>query len=183
MSKHSNNMGSMNRKGRQRGIAMLELILAIAIVGTIVVLGVSRFKSAQDSTDVTNETSNVAEIFKALGQTKTTTGYGTSGSNLTPGLIAAGGVPKNMTLLSGTTIYNTWDGTVTAASNSNTYTVTFNAVPKEACVNVVQQVSKNPLVASTKVGAAAARNGEVGLAGAAADCTGATNSITWTSFN
>ena len=74
---------------------------------------------------------------------------------MTGALIQMGGVPKTMTVRgtpsSGTaTLYNSWGGAVTVAPAStsgfnNGFTVTYEKVPQDACIQIATQISRTGL--------------------------------------
>ncbi|HCE9846023.1 TPA: pilus assembly protein PilX, partial [Pseudomonas aeruginosa] len=69
-------------------------------------------------------------------------GYGSSGTNLIPSLIAINGVPKNMSVSSGV-VYNVYGGSVTVSSTGMGFSITTSKLPKDACITLGTKIAKN----------------------------------------
>lgn len=130
-----------------------------------------------------SESSNVQTIITSTqGLLKGTDGYTfTSAAKMTGALIQMGGVPKSMTIRgtpsSGTaTLYNTWGGSVTVAPSTtagfnNGFTVTYEKVPQDACIQLATQISRTGLVNGITLNATAHSDGKVTTEQASAQCT------------
>lgn len=169
-----------NKRQKQRGFLSIEAIIVIVVVLALLGLGASKFDMLGSNADATEELSNVQSLFANTKSLKTSTGYGATGADLVPALIATKSVPKNMTISSGA-LYNLHNGTVTVVSNGTTFTLSENSIPAEACIKLATKISRAGTFASTKINSNTATTGEVSSAVAAAQCTGATNTVAWTS--
>ncbi len=69
------------------------------------------------SSNANEEQRNISVIAANARALKTSSGYGSSGTNLIPSLIAINGVPKNMSVSSGV-VYNVYGGSVTVSSTA-----------------------------------------------------------------
>ncbi|EPQ5199368.1 type 4 pilus major pilin, partial [Pseudomonas aeruginosa] len=105
-------------------------------------------------------------------------GYGSSGTNLIPSLIAINGVPKNMSVSSGV-VYNVYGGSVTVSSTGMGFSITTSKLPKDACITLGTKIAKNTFE-QTKINSGTAITGEVTTAAATQACSSDSNSITWT---
>ncbi|WP_350337589.1 type 4 pilus major pilin [Pseudomonas aeruginosa] len=109
---------------------------------------------------------------------KTSSGYGSSGTNLIPSLIAINGVPKNMSVSSGV-VYNVYGGSVTVSSTGMGFSITTSKLPQDACITLATKIAKNTFE-QTKINSGSAITGEVTTAAATQACSSDSNSITWT---
>lgn len=161
----------------QNGATLLESlaflgIAALVILGAIALL--SGAFSGADSNRSMQDLSTIRTGIKKLfaGQSNGYTGLG----NTT--LINAKVFPNTLVVTdaSSGTVKNQWGGTVTAAGNSTDFTITYNGVPKDVCVNIV---TGNGEWSSVKVGSDTLAT-PVSPADANTKCSGATNNIAWT---
>ncbi|MEB0284687.1 type 4 pilus major pilin, partial [Sphingomonas sp. 10B4] len=90
--------------------------------------------SLLSSSDVSNEQSNIGQLIANTRKLKGSNGYGTSGTSLVTQLQTSKGLP-NMSV-SGTTLYNAWNGTVTVTSGGMTFILTENGIPGDACMTL-----------------------------------------------
>ncbi len=102
---------------------------------------------------------------------------------MTGALIQMGGVPSGhdragRTPSSGTaTLYNAWGGAVTVAPAStsgfnNGFTVTYDKVPQDACIQIATQISRTGLTNGITLNSTAHSDGKVTTEEASAQCTG-----------
>lgn len=168
-----------SRRTKQAGFmsidALLWTIFAVVVLGFIAYAG---FK-ALGGTDSTVELSNITTIMSNTKQLKSRAGYGASGTNLIPSLIAIDGT-GNMGV-SGSTVTNQWNGAVTSVSNGMTYTLTITNVPKSACISLATLVAKDNQT-TTRINGGSAISGEVLTAAATTSCSGDTNTLAWTAY-
>ncbi|EJT9668100.1 pilus assembly protein PilX [Salmonella enterica] len=161
---------------------MEQITIALAVI-VVIALVLGSFYLLRSRTNVANESSNVQTIITSTqGLLKGTDGYTfTSAAKMTGALIQMGGVPKSMTIRgtpsSGTaTLYNTWGGSVTVAPSStagfnNGFTVTYEKVPQDACIQIATQISRTGLVNGITLNATAHSDGKVSTEQASAQCT------------
>lgn len=164
----------------QRGfidLTMLFVLICLAIgIGYALYNGGALFSSS----DVSNEQSNIGQLMANTRKLKGSNGYGTSGTNLVDQLIASKGLP-NMNV-SGGTLYNAWNGTVSVTSGGMTFILTENGLPSDACMTLATKLSRGPKV-STSINGGSAVSGEVSSAVAAAGCTDSDeNTVAWTVY-
>lgn len=171
---------AINRgKGRkQQGLTLLEGLVWLALFG-IVIAGVAMFINRSfNSNDMKDEQTALTSVMTSLPEIKSSSGYGTSGTNLVPQLIAMDAIPAQWSVQSGVP-YNAWGGTVSITSNGPTVTITATQIPKDACVKMAPRLSKGSNFQTTKIGSNTAITGEVTSAQATSQC-GASNTIAWT---
>lgn len=157
-------------KKRQRGMTLIELTLVLVLGGLVIFGALSMFRSANQSSAVSNETKNVQSIIAGVralypGQT-TYTGVTQSM------LITANKVPTVM--VNGTNLRHSWNDAVTVAVNATAgFDITYANVPTAACIELVAAVANGfntVTVGSTQVKAA---NANVNQATTATACAGA----------
>ena len=84
--------------------------------------------------------------------------------------------------VSGNTLYNAWNGTVTVTSGGMNFVLTENGLPGDACVTLATKISRGQKV-STAINGGSSVTGEVSSATAAASCTDDNNNtLAWTVF-
>ncbi|EIW7889541.1 pilus assembly protein PilX [Salmonella enterica] len=161
---------------------MEQLTIALAVI-VVIALVLGSVYLLRSRTSVASESSNVQTIITSTqGLLKGTDGYTfTSAAKMTGALIQMGGVPKSMTIRgtpsSGTaTLYNTWGGSVTVAPSTtagfnNGFTVTYEKVPQDACIQLATQISRTGLVNGITLNATAHNDGKVTTEQASAQCT------------
>lgn len=167
--------------GRQRGATMLEIMAWLAIAALIIGGAIAMIASGWSSSKETKEGEHVTTLIANTKKLQSVSGYGASGTNLVPSLIATNGVPGDMTV-SGNTLVNRYGGTVTVASTGLGYTVTTPGLPTNACIAVAKSVSSAGGV-TTKINSGSASTTPVDTATATAACTSATNSLAFTLAN
>ena len=156
-------------------MTLIELTLVLVLGGLVIFGALSMFKSANQSSAVSNETKNVQSIIAGVralfpGQT-TYTGLAESM------LISANKVPTIM--VNGTALRHSWNAAVTVAPNGTAgFDITYAAVPGAACIELVSAVAggfNTVTVGSTVVKPA---NGTLNVATATTQCgTGTANVI------
>ncbi|EDS5053790.1 pilus assembly protein PilX [Salmonella enterica] len=166
-----------------KGWGMLEQITIALAVIVVIALVLGSVYLLRSRTNVASESSNVQTIITSTqGLLKGTDGYTfTSAAKMTGALIQMGGVPKSMTIRgtpsSGTaTLYNTWGGSVTVSPSTtagfnNGFTVTYEKVPQDACIQLATQISRTGLVNGITLNATAHSDGKVSTEQASAQCT------------
>ncbi|MNJ56865.1 hypothetical protein D3C77_524290 [compost metagenome] len=153
---------------------LFYLILAALLFGGAVALGFTLFNKQTNN----GEQSNVTNLVVNMRALKGGQGYGASGTNLIPQLVATDGIPDGMTI-SGGAIFNSWNGAVTLASTGPAFVLTYNNVPKDSCVSMATKVAKTRAY-QTKINSGGVVIGEVDSATATTQCSTDTNTIAWT---
>nr|WP_256354539.1 type 4 pilus major pilin [Pseudomonas reactans] len=153
---------------------LFYLILAALVLGGAIALGLKLFNKQTNN----GEQSNVGSLALNVRPLKSGQGYGASGTNLIPQLIAVDGIPDGLTNSSGA-IFNSWNGTVTVTSTGPAFVLTYTGVPPDACVSLATKVAKTRAY-STKINSGTAVIGEVDSATATTNCSTTSNTIAWT---
>ncbi|EHL5833411.1 TPA: type 4 pilus major pilin [Salmonella enterica] len=161
---------------------MEQIAIALAVI-VVIALVLGSYYLLKSRTSVASESSNIQTIITSTqGLLKGTDGYTfTSAAKMTGALIQMGGVPKSMTVRgtpsSGTaTLYNSWGGSVTVAPSAtagfnNGFTVTYEKVPQDACIQIATQISHTGLATAITLNATAHSDGKVTTEQASAQCT------------
>jgi len=165
---------------RQGGFIDLSMLFVLIVIAIGIGYAIYNGGSLLGSSDVSNEQSNIGQLIANTRKLKSSNGYGTSGTSLVPQLVTSKGLP-NMSV-SGSTLYNAWNGSVTVASGGMTFILTENGIPGDACMTLATKISRGQKV-STSINGGSSSTGEVSSATAAASCTDTNNnSIAWTVF-
>lgn len=128
-------------KNMNRGYTLVELVVVLAIVMIIIAAIISRQQAVSQSSRVSTESGNLQSI---IGKVNSTFAGRTNYSGATTAfLLAQGAFPTSM--VSGATVVNTWNGTVTVApGTANTSVdITYGGVPSAACIEFVANASKS----------------------------------------
>lgn len=184
--KHSmisgDNQESTKKPDRGWGIMEQASVALGVIVVIAIVLG--SYYMLRGRTNVATETSNIQTIITSTqGLLKGVDGYKfTSSAKMTGTLIQMGGTPKTMTI-SGTAtsgsakLYNSWGGDVIIAPSAtagsgfnNGFTVTYDKVPLDACVQLSTQISKGGTANIITVNSTAHSDGIVTTEEASSQC-------------
>lgn len=133
---HIEKSGVPSHLSRQRGASLLEGIAYLGIAAIVILGAVSlltnAFSNAQTNRTVEELTSLRTSVKKLyMGQSA---GYG-SGA-ITTTLISARVFPATLTI-DGTTVRNSWNGTVVVTGATSTFIVTYSGVPQADCINLV----------------------------------------------
>lgn len=167
---------AINQGTKQSGASLLEALLWMAIALIVAGFATALVKGAFSGA---NTLKSGNETNALIAGTRSATGgganYGTA--SLNAGLIAGGLVPNTLTV-SGSTISNSFGGTVTVMGATNSFTLTETLMPKDVCVKKLTSV--DPGVLSISINAATAVIPPLSLATAGTQCSGATNTIVYT---
>ncbi|MFJ3119603.1 type 4 pilus major pilin [Pseudomonas protegens] len=167
-------------KHHQAGFIDLSMLFVLICIAIGIGYAIYNGGSLLGSSDVSNEQSNIGQLIANTRKLKGSNGYGTSGTSLVQQLITSKGLP-NMSV-SGTTLYNAWNGTVTVASGGMTFILTENGLPADACMTLATKISRGQKV-TTSINGGSGVTGEVSSATAAASCTDTnSNTLAWTVF-
>lgn len=165
------------RKLKQLGFVSIEVVIVLVVVAIGIGLAVSRGGSLFGSSDISEEQGNYATLVNNTRALKDRNGYGTSGTDLVPSLIATNGIPKNMSVVSGV-LYNTYGGAVSITSTGIGFTMTSSSLPKDACVTLAKSSRSDREL--TRINSGSSITGDVTTVAATSACSGATNTIAWT---
>lgn len=165
---------------RQRAVTLMELIASVAIMAILVVGALTLYSSAQSGSNTTQllrDLTGVSAATKSLfaGQGS----YGTTAA-LNATLIASKAIPSSWTV-SGSTVTHQLNGNVTVTGNAANFTIQLDAIPQDVCVKLLSNSSTG--WSSVKVGASGTAQTSFPISPVSAStlCSGATNSVYFTS--
>ena len=165
--------GIMGFGRRKRGYTLMEILLALAVVGGVIAGAGVLFTQTQGSANLNTAkqqlTSLSASIRELYAGSSSYTGL--SGSDL----ITAGAVPA--TMVSGSNIVDAWGNTVTVASpGATTFSIAVTALDQEDCTKLSTSAFGD--FVSLTIDANAAHTAAVTFATASGECTDGSG-ITW----
>lgn len=170
-----------SRVKKQAGLTLIELIASLAILALVIGGALSLYGSASTSQSTTQTIAELSSIRAATKQMYYGQGgYGTT--NLNNILVASGKVPSTINVVVGApaTLTNSFSGAITLTGATNSFTMAVTNVPQAVCVGILASASSN--YTSVQVGAAAAVTAfPISPAVATAQCTGTTQTVTFTS--
>ena len=165
---------------KQIGAATLDQIiytvLGLIALGIFAAIAAKGFSSSDVRTDISNTTQILQNV---RGTLRDPSGYGAAGTSLVAQCIQQDCVPKNMTV-SGTTLYNQWNGTITIVSTGLGFTYTSPQIPQAACVQEATKISASGTYTLSINGTAQAA-GTVANGAAQTACSTSSNTIAITS--
>ena len=164
---------------RQRGASLLEGIAYLGIAAIVVLGAVSLLTGAFSSAQSNRVAEEVVSIRTAVKKLYMGQSAGYPGSSLNATLAAAKAFPSTVTVGAGGVANNAWNGPVTVSGATNQFTIEYDLVPQDACINILSGATgwTNITASGTAITTFPATPES-----AAAACTGATNNIIWTSL-
>lgn len=175
-------MNRINRRHKQQGLTLIEALVWIILSILVIAGAAAGIAKAFGSNETRTEADHITNIIVSTKTLRSSGGYGTSGANLVPSLIATNSIPKTMPVIGGVP-KNAWDGSVTVVSTGAGFTVTYPTVPQDACIELATKISRGGAV-TTKIGTGTAIVGEVPTATATTQCASPTaNSLVFTVNN
>lgn len=173
---HINNKTKFGKiSSTQCGASLLEALLWMAIALIVAGFATALVKGAFSGSNTLKSGNETKALITGTRSAAGGANYGTA--SLNSGLIAAGLVPNTLTV-SGSTISNSFGGTVTLTGATNTFTLSETLIPKDICVKKLTTI--DPGVTSVSINAATAILPPISLATAATQCSAATNTILYT---
>ena len=167
------------RSKTQSGFTAIELLIVIVVGLVIAAVAGGRIAGLFGKSDEATESGNYQSLIAAAKSLRTNQGYGTTGTNLVPSMIAIKAIPSLMTVSAGK-LYNTWNGEVTLVSTGIGYTVSTAGLPSDMCIKIAKGMSGSGSIVKTTINGGAAINGQVDVATATTQCSTETNLLTWT---
>ncbi len=169
-------------KARQGGYSLVELGIVLLIIAVILAVVIGKSYFAKSSANAQTEESTIVSILGATPNFKGSFGtpgtYGTAGTSLVPTLITGKVVPPSYSTTA-TTITNSWGGAISLVSTGAGYTLSDAALPDDICQSITPAINNsggNTGALTTSINGAAFTN-------ATTQCTGGTNTISFTSTN
>ena len=172
-------------KKKQLGVIGIEMIMVIVILLILVGWATARSDMMKSRTGTLTEASSVITIVEnTRALTKSSSGYGASGTDLVPTLIQNTGVPKNLSVIS-SVIYNQFNGAITVVSTGTGFNVTDRSLPQDVCTQAAVSISRSNSVDTISINGSAAVTGEITAAIATSECNlaGKSNVIVFTSLS
>ncbi|MFC7518874.1 type 4 pilus major pilin [Herbaspirillum sp. GCM10030257] len=159
-----NNHRVVDHRIHQRGASLLEGIAYLGIAAIVILGAVSLLGSAFGSAQSNQSVEEVVSIRTAVR--KLYSGQTYAAGDLTPTLMNARALPGSLRPnAANNAVTNTWGGAVVVTGAGATFTVTYNAVPEDVCVNMISgatgwtqitaNANGNPVVAFPVTAAAA----------------------------
>ena len=171
-----NKDGRVKKNFRQSGASLLEALLWMAIALIVAGFATALLKGALSGSNTLksgNETKALINGTRSASGGSANFGVG----SLNSGLIAAGLVPDTLSVY-GTTITNSFGGTVTVTGATTQFTITETGIPQDVCTKKL--TNADPGITSVAVNAGTASGLPISLAASATACNAATNTIVYT---
>jgi hypothetical protein len=162
---------------RQRGVSLLEMIAYLGVAATVIIGAIALLSNAFGSARTNRAQQELAAISTGvrrlfMGQAGA---FGTG--NLNAQLAAAKVFPSTLAV-AGDVVTNAWNGNVVVTGNNTVFTISYDNLPQEVCVELLSTSNQFLNVAAN---GGAPLSPPVTLAQATAQCTQPlTNSVVWT---
>ncbi|CNI36822.1 type 4 pilus major pilin [Yersinia ruckeri] len=173
----------------QGAITLIEATMYIVLALVVLAIAVTQGGGLFNRNDASTEYNNAAELLTNTRTMLKTSGIYdfSSADTMTGALIQFGGAPANMTMVgtktSGTAkLQNLWGGAVTvqpvatAGGQKSSFSLTYAAVPQEACITLATKISAAPSVVTTLVNGTTT-NGQIAASAVGAQCTADNGSV------
>lgn len=166
-----------------RGWGFLEQGSIAVVVLVVIVIVLAGYFGLKTTVSVGNEASNIQSLMtSSQNLLKGSDGYTfTSGAKMMGALIQMKVQPRGMTVRGtassgNATLYNGWGGAVTlspvtVSGFSNGFSLTYELVPQNACVNLITQLSRSRVADAITVNSTAHSDGIVTTEEASTQCT------------
>lgn len=168
---------------QHRGWGFLEQGSIAVVVLVVIVIVLAGYFGLKTTVSVGTESSNIQSLItSSQNLLKGSDGYTfTSGAKMMGALIQMKVQPKGMTVRGtgssgNATLYNGWGGAVTLSpvtisGFSNGFSLTYEMVPQNACVNLITQLSRSRVADAITVNSTTHSDGIVTTEEASAQCT------------
>jgi len=124
--------------GNEDGFLSVETIIVIIVVSVIiagVVYGASKMYEKHRQNTAQSQIALIVQDFRSLYYGQSSAGT----TDVTEGAISAGVIPQDM--VSGNEAKNPWDGAVTLKGATADFILSYAAIPKKTCVDLVTKHS------------------------------------------
>lgn len=162
----------------QRGASLLEAIAYLGVAAIVVVGAIALLRGAFDSAN-TNELSEQVSALQT-GVRKLYMGQPGGYASLNNQVAQSAGIfPTTLVASSAdaTNVLDSWSGNVTITGSQTNFTIEFDAVPNDVCINAVTQAGSWTSISIN----GAANTPPVSPATASSACNAGSNAIIWTS--
>lgn len=139
-------MKKLNRKSN-KGMSLVELLLVVGLAAIILAGMFVAYNKVQSTNAANTEATNISTLRAGI---KNLYGASSNYAGVTPTvLLSARVVPDSMRTATGTTINNTFGGTVAvvpstfAGNANNSFAITYPNVPVDVCAKLVVAVSQS----------------------------------------
>lgn len=170
--------GCASTSRRQRGASLLEAIAYLGIAAIVVVGAIALLRGAFDSAN-TNELSEQVSALQT-GVRKLYMGQPGGYASLSNQVVENAGIFPTTLVASGadaTSVLDSWSGNVTLTGTATNFTIEFDAVPNDVCINAVTQSGSWTSISINGT----ANTPPVSPATASGACNTGSNAIIWTS--
>jgi Tfp pilus assembly protein PilV len=124
---------------RQQGASLLEAIAYLGIAAVVVLGAVSLLNGAFGSAKSNQTNEEVVALRTAVR--KLYMGQAYPAETLNPNLLLANAVPATLARGAAGALSNSWGGAVTVTGTATGFTVTYNAIPQDVCINLISGAS------------------------------------------
>jgi hypothetical protein len=132
--------GARRRGAAQRGASLLEAIAYLGIAAAVVLGAVSLLNGAFGSAKSNQTSEEIVALRTAVR--KLYMGQAYPEGPLVEGLLLANAVPATLARNAAeNTLSNSWGGAVTVQGIANGFTITYNDIPQDVCVNLISGAS------------------------------------------
>lgn len=168
---------NLNRNIGQKGMTLIEVMVALSIFALVVAGALSLFTSAQSTQSATTLKTDVNAIRSAVRNLYFAQGtYGVAATVLTPVVVAARKVPTTMATTSQTITSSVNSGAVAVIAQGANFDISVANVPAEICAGMITGVNGWVSITVTAgTGTATAAAQPVSVAEAQERCSNATS--------
>ncbi|QAU35247.1 type 4 pilus major pilin [Janthinobacterium sp. 17J80-10] len=173
-----NTRNKINTLKQQAGMTLTESLLVLSVGALVAVLAYGGYKMATNDVKTQSQAKGTVQLVGKIKQVfGTSASYGTASASMYTTVKNAKILPADFKD-NGTAFVNAWGGTVVPAVGANTaqFTITFNGVPADGCIEFLNGVnsaaSSGLTMGGTSVKTAA---GDFDTAAAATQCAASTS--------
>lgn len=174
----------LQKEEREAGFSLLELLLVVGVGALLLLAGIATYRLVTQGNNV-NDAVRILTTIKQQTQRafQGQSSYGASGDDLVPTLISLNAFPAGV-LIDDTDPQHPWGDTIVIEAEVDRFTVTFTAVPEDACIQLGTTFDEqdSDFVSLDVAGDLYAESGStIDPAALATSCDGDA-SMTWTFF-